>query len=205
MKTSLFILIVFFYFYHSLFADSPLTSTYFSKAYQNEKMVILASGTHGRMITELMEWLASENNPVDVKMAIINCLGWDTKNRKNSSMFFKYLKKVKGYKDHADFEANGKDFELLCLAYMKAMENYFEVDDAIDYAENAKSKNPESYTFNIILALIKAQKALNYNWCEVYLLTNRVREDKSFIMDINNGAINIIFKYMDQYKESCGK
>jgi hypothetical protein len=101
-------------------------------------MVIFASGTHRLLTTELMKWLAAENNPVDVKMAIINCLGWDTKNRKNSSMFFKYLKKVKGYKDHADFEANGKDFELLCLAYMKAMENYFEVDDAIDYAENAK-------------------------------------------------------------------
>ena len=208
VRTALFILIGCFSINFSIFGDSPLTSTDLSKVYMNEKIVIIASGTGGLLIPELMEWLASEENPVDVKMAVINRLGWDTENRDNSSEFFSYLRKTKGYKDSTDFEQNGKDYEFLCLAYLKAMENYFEVDDAIVLAERAVRKNKtRSYTFNIISALIKAQKKLGYlkQWCEVYNLTNIVRGDKSLNIDMKDEAINIIFKYMDQYKEYCGK
>ena len=209
MKTNTLLLILIGYFSFNLwiYGDSPLTSTDFSKAYQNEETVVIASGTKGNLTNGLMDWLASEENPVAVKMAIINRLGWDTENRNNSSMFFNYLKKLKGYRNKDDFAENGKDFELLCMAYLKAMENYFEVEDAIVLAEKAVQKNKtKSYTFNIISAMIKAQKKLGVldEWCEVYNLTNRVREDKFLLIDINDEAINIIFNYMDLYKESCG-
>ena len=60
-----------------------------------------------------------------------------------------------------------------------------------------------SYTFNIITALIKAQKAFDTDWCKVYILTDNVRKDKSLIGDMDIKAIAIIFDYMDLYKEDC--
>jgi hypothetical protein len=187
------------------FADSPLTSTDFSKAYQNEKIVILASETQGLLTDALMDYLASEKTPVDIKMAIINQLGWEPENRNNSQTFLNYLKKSRGYMDKADFRNRGKDFELLCYAYLRSLDNYFWVDEPIEYAGLASAKNKSSYTFSIINALIKAQKktgVLN-GWCEVYNLTNRVREDKSLTKDIRNDAVDIIFEYMDGYKDYC--
>jgi len=56
-----------------------------------------------------------------------------------------------------DLINNGKDYELLCLAYLKAMDNYFEVEEALVLAKKARSKKPGSCTFNIITALIEAQ------------------------------------------------
>jgi hypothetical protein len=189
-------------------ADSPLTSTSFSEAYKNEKIVILAMGTNGILTNELMDYLITADNPVSIKMAVINRLGWEGDKRQNSLMLLNYLRKKKGYKDKSDFEKSGADFELLSMAYLRAMENYFEVDDAIVLAEKALLKNKtSSYTFRIITAMIKAQKqvgALN-GWCEVYYLTNRVREDKTANIDLNEEAISIIFEYMDGYKEFCGK
>ncbi len=72
------------------------------------------------------------------------------------------------------------EWNLISYAYLKAMDNYFEVDEAISFAGKAKTKNPGSYTINMIVALLKAQKALNYldQWCKVYNLTKSVREEK---------------------------
>lgn len=202
-NSALLILSAFLLTVNPLFADSPLTSTGFSKAYANEKIVIIASETKGILTEDLTVWLASEKNPIAVKMAVINKLGWETEGRNNSLFFLNHLKKERGYKDEKDFAINGKDFELLCMAYLKAMENYFEVNSAIEYAERAQAKNSGSYTFKIITALIKAQKELNRDWCEVYRMTNRVREEKILLSDMNMEAIKIIFNYMDLYKESC--
>jgi hypothetical protein len=89
------------------------------------------------------------------------------------------------------------------MAYLKAMDNYFEVDEAIVYAEKAVSKNPKSFTYNIICALIKAQKAMDGDWCMVFKITDRVRKDKSLQMDMKQEAFNIIFEYMDLYQDDC--
>lgn len=185
-----------------IFADSPLTSTEFNRPYSDDRIVILAG--KGLLTPEIADYLASEENPVDVKMAVINRLGWDFHGKNNAVLFRAHIIKSSGYKNTKDLLKKGKDYELLCLAYLMAMDNYFVVDDAIDLAEKAVAKNPGSYTFNIICALIKAQKEQGlFEWCEVYNLTNRVREDKSLRQDIKPEAAEIIFSYMDQYQEYC--
>jgi hypothetical protein len=207
MKSNILFLVVVTLLVHCLssFADSPLTSTDFSKAYSDEKMVILASEKHGLLTDALTAYLASDENPVGIKMAIINQLGWEQENRDNALTFLNYLIKFRGYMDKADFRNRGKDFELLCYAYMKSMDNYFEVDEAIEYAGLANAKNKTSYTFSIINALIKAQKksGIMGAWCDVYNLTNLIREDKSLTLDLNAKAIELIFEYMDGYKDYC--
>ena len=65
-------------------ADSPLTSTDFSEAYLEEPIIAAASKTDGRITNELMDYLTDDNNPVDVKMAVINKLGWNIDGKTNS-------------------------------------------------------------------------------------------------------------------------
>ena len=67
------------------------------------------------------------------------------------------------------------------------------------------SRIVHSDTVNIICGLIKSQKTIKNitEWCEVYNLTNRVREEKSLFKDIKDEAIKIIFGYMDGYKAFC--
>ena len=184
-------------------ADSPLTSTHFADAYKDKSIVIEASETGGELTIKLMDYLIKKRNPIAVKVSVINMLGWAFEGKKNSDIFFDYLKKKRRYKDKDDFLASASADELLCMAYMKALDNYFNVDDALIYAEAALKSNPKSYTFNIIAALIKAQKAFDTDWCKVYQLTNNVRTDKNLKNDMNDDAKTIIFEYMDLYKGDC--
>ncbi|HNZ41823.1 MAG TPA: hypothetical protein PLI16_00440 [Bacteroidales bacterium] len=186
-----------------LFADSPLTSTDFYKAYQHEKMVVRAAATDGVLTNQLIKFLLAKKKPIAVKMAVINRLGWSLDGKQNASVFFDYLQEHKGYKGTDDLLKRAGASELLCMAYLKAMDNYFEVDEAIVYAEKAVSKNPKSFTYNIICALIKAQKAMDGDWCMVFKITDRVRKDKSLQMDMKQEAFNIIFEYMDLYQDDC--
>lgn len=117
--------------------------------------------------------------------------------------FMTTCRNTKGTREKDDLLKKADAAELLCLAYLQAMDNYFEVDEAIVYAETAVSKNPKSFTYNMICALIKAQQAMDVDWCTVFNLTDRVRKDKSLQMDMNQEAINIIFEYMDLYKDDC--
>lgn len=186
-------------------ADSPLTSTNFAKAYANEPIVIKASKTNGLLTMELMDYLSEKKNPIDVKMALINELGWKTSSKNNAGLFMVYLKAKYGYSSEAKFLKKGKKHDLLSMAYLKAMDNYFNVDEAIKIAERALKKNKKSRTTNLIVGLIKAQKTMDSNWCEVYKITNRVRENKKLKDDIKPEAVKIIYGYMDIYEDSCKK
>lgn len=186
----------------TLLGDSPLTSTEFNRPFSGVPAVIEAG--QGILTPSLASYLADENNPVDVRMAVINRLGWNAEGTLNDSIFFEYLRETKGYNDIRDLMENGTPGELIAMAYLKAMADYFDVTLATEIAEKALAKNPGSFTFNIICALIKAQtKLTEFDWCEVYNLTNRVRENSSLVQDMKPEAMARIYEYMDQYQEFC--
>ncbi|MEA3495638.1 MAG: hypothetical protein U9R42_06335 [Bacteroidota bacterium] len=185
------------------FADSPITSTYFATAYKDYKIIKKASEANGLLTKKLMKYLLKKKNPIDVKMAIINELSWDIDGRTNSVIFFDFLKKERGYADKEDFLKNASGDEILCMAYLKAMDDYFDVNEALVFAKKALEKNNKSYTFNIITALISAQKAFDTNWCQVYHISNNVRINKELKMDMKSKAIEIIFDYQDIYLDTC--
>ena len=68
------------------------------------------------------------------------------------------------------------------------------------YAQNARAKNNQSYTINIICALIEAQKMMFENSNKVYQIVNDVRMSAELNKDMNEEAIKIIFEYIDIYK-----
>lgn len=187
----------------SVYADSPLTSTDICIAYQDVAIVQKASKAKGRLTDELMAYLSDARHPVDVKIALINQLGWDPKGRNNASGFFKYLKKRYHYKSKQDFLASSDSDAIICLAYLKALDDYFDVEEAFTYAAVARYKST-GYTTHIIYALIAAQRVLYEDGCQVYHCTHSVRMDKSLKVDMRQEAIGVIFDYMDIYKEGCG-
>lgn len=202
MRYFLFVLLAAFSF--PAFADSPITSTGFSTVYEDEVIVQTARSAGGVLTDELMQYLANDNNPIDVKMAVINELGWDFNGKSNTTAFIAYLKSTKKYKDEKTLKKKASGDILLCLAYLKAMDNYFDVKEAVVWADLALKKNAKSYTFQIIAGIIKAQAAFDTDWCKVYQLTNNVRTNASNLkMDMRSEAINIIFEYMDLYGDSC--
>lgn len=186
----------------SLLADSPLTSTGFSSAYQNEAIVQQAGQAEGLLNLELLEYLSGDH-PIEIKMAVINQLGWSIDGKSNASIYVDYLQRLKNYKDEKELMKKGSADELLCVAYLKALDNYFKVDDALHFAELAVKKNSTSFTFRIIHAIIKAQKAMENDWCAVFKATDAVRNDSSLNGDMRVEAIAVIFEYMDLYREYC--
>jgi len=184
-------------------ADSPLTSITLSLAYNDEPIMREAVKADSVLNKKLIKYLLDEHNPIDLKMAVINRLGWDFYGKNNATIFFDYLKKKKKYESEDDFRIYASGDELLCMAYLKAMDNYFRVDDAIEYANLALEKNKKSYTYNIINAIVRAQKVMQKSFCDTYKLTNEVRQDKSLKQDMKNEAKVLIFEYMDLYKDYC--
>jgi hypothetical protein len=144
------------------FADSPLTSTEFYKAYADVPLVQDAMKCKGKITNAMLEYIYADTNPLEVKLAIINAIGWNVKGLKNSQTFFKFVMNKKNYKtdfggDYTAFNWNATADELICYAYMKALDNYFDVSDAFSVASLALNKNPNSFAVNMIYNLIKAQ------------------------------------------------
>lgn len=185
------------------FADSPITSTPFWEAYKTEKAIVKAAQVNGQLTNELADFLISKKNSIDVKMAVINCLSWDLNGKKNAAVFVNRLLEKNIYNNTEDFRNNGRADHLLCMAYLKAMDDYFDVTDAFQWAELALLKNNTSYTFNIIHSLIHAQILFDSDWCLVFLATHYVRINNSLKQDMKPEAITIIFDYMDLYRDSC--
>lgn len=184
-------------FSQNLVADSPLTSTNISDAYPDSKIVQLASKADGRLTIDLINFLMEDMHPIELKIALINKLGWDS-NFSNSTTFYKNLQFVDEFKNKDEFLKNANADVLICMAYLKAMEHYDDVDEAITYAKKAKLKNSKSYTINIICALIEAQKVSNASdWAKAKKLMNDVRTNQSLEKDMKQEAIDIIFEYMD--------
>jgi len=177
-------------------ADSPLTSTYFCTAYSGSAEVQKAINSNGVLTPELMKVLNSKKHSTAVKVAIINAIGWNFDGQNNYTAYKEFLGKKMG-------KGQQKADNLLCLAYLKAMDNYFDCNEALKLAGEALALNPQSYTFNIIHALIYAQVMFDSSWCELWKATNAVRVNSTLQQDMNAEAIRIIFEYMDLYKEEC--
>lgn len=184
-------------------ADSPLTSTNFSDAYLDDPTVTKAGETGGLLNDELMNFLIDDRQAIDVKMAVINKLGWAIEGKKNAETFRKFLFAKKKYKNDKVFGKKASADELICYAYLKALDNYSDVKVALEFAEKAEKKRADSYTIRIIAGLIRAQSFFDTSWCNLYKATDAVRQNQSLRADMRSSAIEIIFEYMDLYADSC--
>ena len=191
------------------FADSPLTSTDFYKAYMDVPLVQDALNSKGKITEEMLEFIYSDTNPLEIKLAIINAIGWKVKGLTNSQKFFKYVMNKKNYKtdfggDYTAFNWKATADELICYAYMKALDNYFDVSDAFSIASLALKKNQNSFAVNMIYDLIKVQGLTAYGEsCYASKTFSTLRNNPKLEMDMKNEAIPFIFEYMDYIGKDC--
>lgn len=186
-----------------VFADSPITSTPFSTVYSQEKIIQTTIKAKGIITQDIIDYLTKKGNPIELKMAVINQLGWQEKVKDNAVIFYRAINFKYRYKSEEEFKQKGDGDELLSYAYLKAMDDYQDVNSAVKFAEAALEKNPKSLTYNLIAGLIKAQKVMDNDWCEVYKITNSIQKNSELTVDIKSEATQIIYEYMDGYKEFC--
>lgn len=193
------------------FADSPLTSTDFYKAYMDVPLVQEALNSKGKITNEMMAYINSDTNSLEVKLAIINAIGWNVKGKKSSKLYFKFVMNKKKYKsdfggDYTAFNWNATADELICHAYMKALDNYFDVTDAFEVAGLALKKNPNSFAVNMIYNLIKAQGLTSYReYCTASKMFNTLKNNPNLTADMKKESMPFIFEYMDDIGKDCKK
>lgn len=186
----------------SLHADSPLTSAYFAINYYEYPIVGIAETGH-EITDEVAKFLLDETNPIDVKAAVINAIGWNYDGTNNAQKFKEYLAKSHLTSTEKLILSDLTADELMCMGYLIAMDDYFVMDEAINILELAVNKNQTSFTINLILTLVKAQKAMDLDFCKVWSLTSGLLNDKDLKRDIKTSAIQGVVDYMILYKQDC--
>jgi hypothetical protein len=165
-----------------------------------------ASMAKGELNEELMQYLVDTLQPIEYKIAVINALGWDINGKKNADKFLAFISAQWGFNNIDAILANGNAELLICLAYIKAMDNYFEVEEALNIAQKAILKNTKSsFTIEIVFALIKTQEVLRTqgNFCTVHRVYHFYRNKSNLKMDMRENAFASIDNYLSAYKKHC--
>lgn len=185
-------------------ADSPLTSTDFFVAYQDESIIQYAGTLNGKLDKKTMNYLYNSDNPIAVKLALINKLSWDFDGKSNATEFIKFLRQKGAFSNMHNFTyKNSRSDLMICLAYLQAMDNYFDVKAARTLALEAKKFDLYSYAVHIVAALIDAQYQFDRSWCDVYRVVAVVDQDPLLERDMKQEAVDNIFDYIGLYKSSC--
>ena len=183
-----------------LFADSPLTSTPFYKAY-SELNIIKAAKAKGILNFEMAEYLSSGSISLDLKAALINALSWNFDGKNNSELYSYYLCLKYGFSiknfDISDLSTG----ELFSLGYLQAMDNYFHVEDSLNLLEMARENLDKSFTVAVIQTLVQAQTMMqSQNWSGIWPMFDELVNDESLKVDIRPEAVSIILDYMVLYR-----
>ena len=184
-------------------ADSPLTSTHFAKAYADVPIVTQATNASGKLNSRLLDYVSDSRNPIDVRVAVINALGWDFHGTKIGTQLRDHLFMRYHVKNEEALLKKLDAPTLVTYAYAKALSDYFNVEQAMSIAQLAVAKNKEhSFTINFIAALIKAQDIMdNGSWGDVYTTVASVLSDDMLTPDMRNEAIGQVMEYINLYAE----
>ncbi|HWT76276.1 MAG TPA: hypothetical protein VN258_16370 [Mobilitalea sp.] len=178
-------------------ADSPLTSTQFSEAYQDIDLVAKA-GESGIINSDIADYLADEANPIDVKAAMINALSWSIDGKDNANTYCQliYGKSL----EEMDLSSLSGD-QQFCVGYLLALDDYFNTDQALELLTMSQQKMKESFTVAIIQALVESMDLLPGEWEEHI---EPLLSDSGLTMDMRPEAENIILDYMISYSTGQG-
>ena len=183
-------------------ADSPLTSTHFSDAYSDHPMVQMACQEMQYDIpTTLLNFLADKKSPVDVRLAVVNKIGWNFDGTTMGQQLGEYLMGRNKVKNEKRLIKKLDAGTLAVYAYAKAMSNYFDVTAASEMGHQAVKKNKDkSFSVALISALIDAQVYLDTDWSKIYPALANVLHDGSLKLDMRQEAIDNIMDYINLYK-----
>lgn len=187
-------------------ADSPLTSTEFWRIYKTSDgdentfplyMVYDESGWGD----EVMTILCSSDVSIEQRLCLVNYISWSLGGRRHYADLVQFYGEKKGVVNEQQLLKNMSGETLIVFAYVKAMDNYFDVSEAKNLAEEAVRRSPQSRAVAMIAALIKAQYAMDSNWGEVYRVCHAVETNTSLNNDFCDAAVWAIMEYINLYSE----
>ena len=183
-------------------ADSPLTSTHFSDAYSDHPMVQMANELMQYDIpTTLLNFLADKTSPVDVRLAVINKIGWNFDGTTMGQQLGEYLMGRYQVTNEKKLIKKLDAGTLAVYAYARAMSNYFDVTAASEMGHQAVKKNKgNSFSVALISGLIDAQVYQDTDWSKIYPALSTVLHDGSLKLDMRQEAIDNIMEYINLYK-----
>ena len=183
-------------------ADSPLTSTHFADAYLDHEMVQMANmEMQGNIPTTLLNFLADKQAPIDVRLAVVNKIGWNFDGTSVGAQLGEYLMGRYRVKNETNLVKKLDAKTLAVYAYAVAMSDYFNVKNAQELAHKAIKKNKDkSFSVNLISALIDAQDYLDSDWSMIYKVVADVLHDGSLHLDMRQEAIDSIMDYIGLYQ-----
>lgn len=192
------------------FADSPLTSTDFATAYK-ELPAVAAAKAH--KLDEVHVFLSSDA-PNDQKLAVANALGWE-----GGDFATGYLGFIAGKRAVQPEQLRVGDLspsEQFVAGYLIAMADYLDLKPlraggkgvfgmtALALLDKAAVAAPEDFTVQYTRALVRAQAALEAQWCKVFSIPNDVvRRFPPRARNLRAGALESAQGYLAGYEESC--
>lgn len=196
--------LIFLLFANNSFADSPITSTSIYEGYMDIPIIREADKSDGIITKQHLYFLTENRNPIAVKLALINSLRWRYEGKSNAPEYLEYLFEKKPQLNYKNFINKASAEELICYAYLKAIDNYFDVKSATIFAKQAIRKAPTSYSIHLIGTLISVQSSSSAkDSCKIYAFMNQVRTNTKLKVDMRKKSINSVFGYTDIYKTYC--
>jgi len=190
----------------AVYADSPLTSTNFYRAYLD--VPVVATYVESEMNEDIFDILQSDEYELDVKVAVINAMGWTLSGQDNAAVYMYFFFDASDLDVVAFDDMTGE--ELLCLAYLVSMDDYFSMSpiesgapgvlgmSGVELAEAAAERVPDDFTVRLISALIISQEAMDHDWGEVFEVVDFVIGEH-LVRNMRDEAISIIRDYIGLY------
>ena len=211
MKKALFFIASLILITQSSYADSPLTSTEFYQAYLDVPIVKAAADNPNVLTEEMMDYLYDYANPLDVKMALINAVGWNVDRR--LSTFPDYLIYCAEHFDRERYGVGDKMLtsedlflyatpdQMAVFVYLRALADYSNVTYLYSFAGYAMQRPVNKQSFMLPMALVWAQVQLEVGrWEDIYPSVERLFLDAE-IKDMRPEAVNMIMDYINLYKK----
>lgn len=198
------------------FADSPLTSTPFYKAYENSSAVKHAIESGLDKIT--LQFLGNNESSIIEKIAVINALSWGQttyvsefekyllENRKGLQIeIFTSLKEIMSTPpEETEQSLLLSADDLICWAYLLTMGDYNKPALGMKASHLAFSRDKESMAHMVPYALIASQNMFESSWCNVYKIPHAMLEETQYSKNkISDEALKIIMDYINLYKAEC--
>ena len=188
-------------------ADSPLTSTDFWQIYnfsceQITFPMYKAYDNYG-WGPEVMDNLCSDAFTIEQKLCLVNLVGWNINGQTHYEDLTTYYLALNNLKDRRKAFREMDGYMLAVFAYVKAMDDYFDVRVAGQLAAEAVKRVPTSRAVAMINGLIGAQLAMDHNWADVYRSCHNVEVDTTLDKDFCDAAIYAIMEYINLYKSDA--
>jgi hypothetical protein len=189
----------------TMWADSPLTSTQFWQIYNfpcdTLTFPIYQHFDKYGWSPEVKDDLCSPEISIEQRLCLVNLVGWNFNGQDHFEELVTYYMGKNNYKDRKLAFREMDGLMLSVFAYVKAMDDYFDVTEARKLSKEAVERAPNSRAVAMIDALIAAQIAMDSNWGKVYRVCQQVVDNKSLDKDFSDAAIYGIMEYINLYAE----